>query len=66
MKPKVKPVTAWVIVGGKTILHSTVGGSRKLCIKDFCLECFGTWDNWEKLGYRCIKVNITPVEEEGS
>lgn len=56
-------VTAWAIKApdGK-IFRSTIAPTRVRAIKQFC-EYGDRWPRWYKKGWRCVKVQITEMEE---
>lgn len=64
MKPKVNPQTAWAIVTPvHSILRYSVRRLRSTAISDFVSGSKIVWSFRRKQGYRCIKVNIVPVDE---
>lgn len=49
---------------GKTLRVDTVRSQRKDCIYDFVhLENETKWKDWYKYGWRCIKVDVHPMDQ---
>lgn len=55
--------TYWAVIHPKYIAHWTIKRLRRDAIAAFVEPRTGskTWADWQKDGYRCRKVKVTPV-----